>query len=78
MNIKLNKAQSLIEQKDDICNMLVKYGYTDVEELGSGAFGIVLKVKTKEGFNRALKIQLCDSNTEDIEVIYIKNILFNL
>ena len=48
--------------------MLLTAGYQDLEELGAGAFGLVVKVKNQEGFKRALKIQLCGNAETDDEI----------
>ena len=68
MKINLAEKKSLSEQKDHIFKMLLTAGYQDLEELGAGAFGLVVKVKNQEGFKRALKIQLCGNAETDDEI----------
>ena len=65
MDISANDTEEKIQQI--IYANLEKIGYSQIKELGSGAFGTVIRVKTKEGFQRAIKIQYCAKDQDDVE-----------
>ncbi|EAR91724.2 kinase domain protein (macronuclear) [Tetrahymena thermophila SB210] len=44
------------ENKEKICNILLSKQYSDLLEIGSGSYGLVLRATTPEGYIRALKI----------------------
>lgn len=47
--------------------LLEKEGYSNLEFVGSGAFGMVVKALNPEGFSRALKLQICEDDFDDVE-----------
>lgn len=44
------------DNKEKICNLLLNKQYSDLSEIGSGSYGLVLRARTPEGYIRALKI----------------------
>ena len=65
-NIGLTKVDPTSQQFfEKIQRLLFGYGYKDIEKLGNGAFGLVLQVKTAEGFVRAVKAQVMQGTEED-------------
>lgn len=55
------------ENKEKICNLLLNKQYSDLSEIGSGSFGLVLRARTPEGYIRALKIHSATNEKTEIE-----------
>ncbi|KRX03997.1 Protein kinase-like domain [Pseudocohnilembus persalinus] len=75
-NLKTMKLNAQVEKLDidelfkdqkKLFNLLRQYGYSDIEELGHGAFGYVVKAQNQKGYKRAIKIQKCDESGDQVE-----------
>ncbi|KAL4497092.1 hypothetical protein ABPG72_002248 [Tetrahymena utriculariae] len=50
---------------DKVKVILEEQKFTDIEIIGRGSFGLVLKVKNQQGFERAIKVQLINADDQD-------------
>lgn len=66
LNIGLSTS-ALQDQKQTLFKLLQQFGYKQIQELGAGSYGLVIKAKTPEGFSRAIKIQKCASENDEVE-----------
>lgn len=56
-----------VENKERIFDLLVDLKFEEMEEIGSGTYGIVIRARTSEGYIRAIKVQFLTQYHNNIE-----------